>query len=158
MKEEKHFTVVFIIKENKILLGMKKRGFGMGKYNGFGGKIEKSETILEAAERELKEECGIEAIDLKKYGILNFEFETKYDNIMVVHVFKANDYKGEIKESEEMRPEWFNLNEIPYNNMWKDDEYWLPELLKENFFKGSFLFHDDSLIVKYNLDILKEIN
>lgn len=35
----------------EILLGMKKRGFGMGKWNGFGGKIEGDETTEEGARR-----------------------------------------------------------------------------------------------------------
>ena len=37
--------------KNQILLGMKKRGFGSGKWNGFGGKVEPNETIEEAAKR-----------------------------------------------------------------------------------------------------------
>ena len=31
-----------------------------GKWNGFGGKVEAGEDILEAAIREVKEECGID--------------------------------------------------------------------------------------------------
>jgi len=34
---------------------MKKRGFGAGRYNGFGGKVEPGETILQGAQRELQE-------------------------------------------------------------------------------------------------------
>lgn len=34
-----------------VLLGMKKRGFGAGKWNGFGGKVQPGETIEEAARR-----------------------------------------------------------------------------------------------------------
>lgn len=37
--------------KNQILLGMKKRGLGSGKWNGFGGKVEPNETIEEAAKR-----------------------------------------------------------------------------------------------------------
>ena len=37
---------------------MKKRGFGVGKWNGFGGKVEAGETVVEAAAREVTEECG----------------------------------------------------------------------------------------------------
>jgi 8-oxo-dGTP pyrophosphatase MutT (NUDIX family) len=43
----------------QILLGMKKRGFGEGKWNGFGGKKEPAETMAECAQRELREESGV---------------------------------------------------------------------------------------------------
>ncbi|CAN0403706.1 unnamed protein product, partial [Ectocarpus sp. 8 AP-2014] len=46
---------------NEILLGMKKRGFGEGKWNGFGGKVESGESVEEAAKRELMEEAGLTA-------------------------------------------------------------------------------------------------
>ena len=49
--EPKQFTIVFIIQEQNILLGLKKRGIGVGKWNGFGGKVEANETIEDAAKR-----------------------------------------------------------------------------------------------------------
>jgi 8-oxo-dGTP pyrophosphatase MutT (NUDIX family) len=58
-------------------VGLKKRGFGQGKWNGFGGKVEAGETIEAAAARELKEESLVELGDghaLEKRGILNFFF------------------------------------------------------------------------------------
>lgn len=53
MKKRKTYTCVFVIDEKKrsILLGFKKRGLLEGKWNGFGGKVEPGETILEAASR-----------------------------------------------------------------------------------------------------------
>ena len=52
-------TLCLLRKDNKILLAMKKRGFGTGKYNGVGGKIENGETLNEAMIRETKEEIGV---------------------------------------------------------------------------------------------------
>ena len=54
---EKQVTLCLVInrEKKKILFGMKKRGFGVGKYNGFGGKVLSGETIEEAALRELQE-------------------------------------------------------------------------------------------------------
>jgi 8-oxo-dGTP diphosphatase/2-hydroxy-dATP diphosphatase len=150
-KQEKLFTLLFIIKDNRILLGMKKRGFGTGKYNGFGGKVESKEDIVTAAHRELEEEAGIKAIDLQQCGLIRFEFETTYEHIMHVHVFVAYDYSGEITESEEMKPEWFDLDKIPFDNMWKDDPFWFPYLLKGSKFNGSFLFADQSTIVHHTI-------
>jgi 8-oxo-dGTP pyrophosphatase MutT (NUDIX family) len=51
-------TLIRVQEEDRILLAMKKRGFGAGKYNGFGGKVELRETLLEAALREFEEVWG----------------------------------------------------------------------------------------------------
>jgi 8-oxo-dGTP diphosphatase/2-hydroxy-dATP diphosphatase len=47
----KIFTLVLVSKKCGILLGLKKRGFGEGKWNGFGGKIESGESVIQAAIR-----------------------------------------------------------------------------------------------------------
>lgn len=44
-KFTKIFTLMFVVEDNRVLLGFKKRGFGSGKYNGFGGKVELNESI-----------------------------------------------------------------------------------------------------------------
>lgn len=43
----------------EILLGLKKRGFGEGKWNGFGGKVEPGETIPQAAARYYDVHLGV---------------------------------------------------------------------------------------------------
>lgn len=65
---KKLFTLCIIHQHPKILLGMKKRGFGAGRWNGFGGKVSAAETIEDAARREIREEAGIE--------VLNLDFES----------------------------------------------------------------------------------
>ena len=99
MSVRKIFSLVFIRKATEILLGLKKRGLGEGKWNGFGGKVEPGETIVEGAIRELKEECGLHATDLKKIGVLEFEFEGN-EILFEVHVFETYKYCGEVIESE----------------------------------------------------------
>lgn len=129
-------TLCIVHDRSKVLLGMKKRGFGMGKWNGFGGKVNANETILEAAKRELKEEADIFATDLAEMGIIEFEFKGNPE-ILEVHIFKVNEYTGEPKEGEEMKPEWFNIEYIPFDKMWPDDKYWFPVLLDNKKFEGS---------------------
>ncbi len=135
---------------------MKKRGFGAGRWNGFGGKIGKEEKIDDAAKRELLEESGIEAISLEKYGIIDFEFKGDQE-ILQVHIFKVGEYKGDPKESEEMRPQWFNIDEIPFTDMWPDDIYWMPLFLKGKKFKGKFLFEGHDKIIERELVEVKEL-
>jgi len=124
-------TVGIIKANNKILLGMKKRGFGMGKWNGFGGKLEKDETIKEAMKRELLEETGICALELEGVGVLDFAF-TNSDIKPEVHFFKITKWQGTPIEGEEMKPRWFSIDKIPFDSMWPDDRYWLPMLLADS--------------------------
>jgi len=138
-------------RKRRILLGMKKLGFGNGKYNGFGGKIEAGETPEQAALRELGEEVGMHAKEATKVGELTFIFphvpaEKKWDN--VVHIFLAEEWEGKSAESREMRPEWFPFSEIPFQSMWQDDSHWLPLVLKGKKVKGRFVFGEDCESIK----------
>lgn len=120
-----------------MLLGMKKRGFGEGRWNGFGGKVDQGETVEEAARRELKEEVGIEAVDLNPAGVMEFTFEDDTGHLQV-HVFKVTKFSGEPVETEEMRPQWFARDNIPFDQMWPDDRHWFPHLLDGVPFQAHF--------------------
>ena len=144
-------TLCIAHKDKKILLGMKKRGFGEGRWNGFGGKVDSGETIEEAARREIQEEAGIEVIDLEKLGVIDFKFQTTGEEIEV-NIFKSNDFSGEPIETEEMRPAWFSENEIPFSEMWPDDIFWMPFFLSGKKFKGKFIFGEKDMILEKNLE------
>lgn len=136
---KKLLTLCIVHQHPQVLLGMKKRGLGEGLWNGFGGKVEKGESIEDAAKREMQEECGITLGNIEKKGLIHFESHDS-DELLEVHVFKASEFSGEPKETEEMKPEWFHADDIPFDKMWPDDEYWLPELLKGKSFKARFVF------------------
>ena len=59
---------------------------------------------------------------------------------------------GEIIESEEMKPKWFKISEMPHEKMWLDDIYWHPIWLKGQQFKAYFLYEGYTKIIKYNID------
>jgi 8-oxo-dGTP diphosphatase/2-hydroxy-dATP diphosphatase len=147
---KKVLTLCLVRDGSRLLLGMKKRGFGAGRWNGFGGKVEPGEAIEDAACRELEEECGVRAGRIDKRGVLDFIFRGD-PTALEVHVFKAEELSGEPKESEEMRPQWFDLDKIPYEVMWPDDEHWLPLFLEGKKFRGSFVFDGQNVIIAKSL-------
>ena len=139
-------TLCFLVKEDnnekELLLAMKKRGFGENRWNGVGGKFdpEKDKDISNTAIREMKEEIGVTPEEIKKVAILSFYFPYKKDWSQDVHVFFAKNWRGEPKETEEMKPKWFKIKEIPFDKMWPDDKYWLPRVLKGERIKAEFVF------------------
>lgn len=155
---KKRYTLCLVTKENQILLGYKKQGFGQGRWNGFGGKVNEKESIVLAVKRELAEECGLIAKSLEPIGIVNFEFRKNPGRILEVHLFKCDDFNGEVKESDEMRPQWFLSEELPVDEMWDDDKYWLPLFLQGKKFTGYFLFAENDKVIKHELKIVEKLD
>ena len=142
---------------------MKKRGFGVGKWNGFGGKVddEHGEKVIDAAIREIGEETesengqiGVILLpgDLNKVAEIDFRFEQKPEWSQKVHVFLAYNWQGQPNESEEMRPQWYDISEIPYEDMWVDDEYWLPRVLSGEKITALFEFNENQELLGYKID------
>ena len=136
-------NLCIIHKHPKILLGLKKRRFGEGLWNGFGGKVDTDESVESSLIRELKEEVGLEPINMEKRGLLNFEFESG-SAPMEIHLFYMTEFKGEPEETEEMSPQWFHVDKIPFHQMWPEDAYWMPLLLAGKKFKGKFILDKPS--------------
>lgn len=148
---KKILTLCIVHQGNRVLLGMKKRGFGMGRWNGFGGKVEKGETIEETMRRETFEEAGIDVSEAEKVGILEFEFQGNPE-ILETHIFRAEKFVGEPTEGEEMKPQWFGIDKIPFKSMWAADMHWIPLFLEGKKFQGKVLFGKGDVVLEYNLE------
>ena len=133
-------TLCFPVRADQVLLGRKKRGFGAGRWNGFGGKVGPNESIEAATRRELEEECGLTAHALTRVARLEFYFEERAEWDQVVHVYLTRSFSGQATESEEMAPDWFTTGDLPFDEMWEDDRHWLPLVLQGQRIEGRFRF------------------
>ena len=150
-------TLCYIITEGKILLIKKKQGLGVGMYNGAGGKIEEGELPHIAAIRESMEETGVEPIDPMHVGTIAFYYGQEEKIDWLVHVFTATKFKGEPVNTEEADVEWFDIDKIPYDNMWKDDKVWMPLMLEGKKFLAKFWFNKEcSEILKHDMVVVAE--
>ena len=137
-------NLLFVIRDGRILLIHKKRGLGAGNINGPGGKVEPGETVLEGAVREVQEEIGITVSDPEEMGVLYFQFT---DGLSIhCTVFRASEYEGELIETDEAIPEWFAIDEIPFDRMWEDDRVWLPPMIEGRKFDAWFVFEDTRML------------
>lgn len=152
----KELTLLFLKRDNEILLAMKKRGFGEGRWNGVGGKLEPGESIEAAMLREAKEEIGVVPTQYAQVADISFDQYFKGEHaLMHVNVFVATEWSGEPAESEEMKPQWHSVDSLPYDAMWQDDPYWLPLVLEGKKIKASFVMDKDDTIVEHSI---KEIS
>jgi ADP-ribose pyrophosphatase YjhB (NUDIX family) len=138
----KKTTLCLLIKEGEVLLAMKKRGFGVGKWNGVGGKVQDGEDIKTATIREVKEEIGvdIDINNLKRVATIQFSFTDNPTWNNECHIFTAATWQGDPLETEEMRPQWYSIAKLPFESMWVDDPQWLPRVLAGERVEGKFLF------------------
>lgn len=137
-------TLVFVIRDGRILLIDKKTGLGKGKVNGPGGKVEKGESPEDCAVRECHEELGITVSGLQYCGQHKFQFVDGYS--IHVWVYRTDQFEGVPTESVEARPLWVDLDKIPYEQMWEDDEIWLPMMLRGERFAGRWIFDGDRML------------
>lgn len=152
-RPKKTLTLCVLHSGTHVLLGMKKRGFGAGLWNGFGGKVQAGETVEAAARREVREECGIELKECRSRGKLTFEFAGE-EELLEVHLFSSADFRGQPAETDEMRPRWYRFVDVPYGRMWADDRYWLPRVLAGEDVEGRFYFLDQDTLLHYDLRVL----
>lgn len=145
-------TLVYMFHNNQVLLGMKKRGFGQGKWNGPGGKMLPHETATEAGVRETQEEAGMTPILGDELGQIRYHDVVHGD--WTVHVFRTEQFSGQPVESEEMQPKWFSIDQIPYDTMWSGDDQWMPLVMKNQKFSAEMWFDGQGNNTKSDIKIL----
>lgn len=152
-------TLLFLRSGDQILLAMKKRGFGAGKWNGAGGKLEPGETIEQALVRETIEEIGVTPTSWTAVGQLDFvqDADTEDPWHMFVYAYVTDAWEGEPTESDEMMPKWFHIEDIPYADMWGDDEFWLPYVLDGKKVVGEFTFDINDKLLTHDVRIVEQL-
>jgi 8-oxo-dGTP pyrophosphatase MutT (NUDIX family) len=145
----KRTTLCYLIHNGRVLLAMKKRGFGAGKRNGPGGKVEDGETAEDACRRETKEEVGVTIGAMEDRGVVRFEFIEKPEWNTDCSIFVSRDFNGDPVETEEMRPAWYPVDALPLTEMWADDAYWLEGVLRGGRVDATFWFDGKGNVVKH---------
>jgi mutator protein MutT len=155
----KNTTLLFLVKKEDgividICLAMKKRGFGLGRWNGAGGKLDEGEIVEQALVRETQEEIGVKPVHYQKIAEIDFHFRDQSDWDQKCHTYSCDKWEGEPSESEEMKPQWYKVDSIPFDSMWPDDIYWLPKVLENNLVQASFMFAPGDVILEQKIIIV----
>jgi 8-oxo-dGTP diphosphatase len=147
-------TCLCLIRRNlpgggEVLLGLKKSGFGAGKWVGLGGHIEDGEKPEAAAVREVWEESSlvVPADALQHMASIEFVFPVRPSWDQTAEVYVTWAFEGEPAESDEVSPRWFAEDGLPLPLMWDDAKYWLPVVLAGQHVDVTITFADDCATV-----------
>jgi 8-oxo-dGTP diphosphatase len=152
----------FVCDGKRVCLGLRKRvssGLGENLMAGIGGKIGDlpeyvNESPSEAMDREVKEEIEVTVLEKHEVGRVKFIFSHKPPDSQWnqdVIIYLITKWQGEPSETESTRPEWFNIDEIPWDRMWEDNIHWLPLVLADRQVNALFLYSDDNRISDYRV-------
>lgn len=145
-------VLVYLVKGRKVCLGMKKIGYSKGKWNGFGGKVELGGSDEETVAREVEEEAGVKVKPGSLILRADFYYHEQPEN-WTMKVFVCKEWKGEIKESEEMKPEWFDINSLPLQGMWENDAFWVSKVLTgTEIIRGTFWHDEEGRVIKHEFE------
>jgi 8-oxo-dGTP pyrophosphatase MutT (NUDIX family) len=125
---------------------------GVNLIAGIGGKIGDSENIkgeshAEGLIREFREEINVTPLQYTKLGRVRFIWPDKLKWSQDVRIYTIQKWEGEPTETEAIKPTWFSINDLPLNQMWEDNAYWVPPSLKGEKVDMVFLIGNDNKII-----------
>ena len=163
MGKERHREVpasyAVLLKDGKVLLLRRfNTGYEDGRYSLPAGHVAEGESFSQCAIREAKEEIGVEIKKEHQVAELSFFFPHNPAWNQKVHVYFSEVWDGEPSESDEMKPKWFSTKKIPFNQMWPDDIFWLPEVLSGKLVKATFIFGEGDVIQSKDIQIVESFS
>lgn len=75
-----------------------------------GGHVEPGESFVDAVIREMQEETGLTVKEPRLTGVKQFPIK---NGRYLVLLFKAENYEGTLRSSEEGQMEWFRYDQLP---------------------------------------------
>jgi 8-oxo-dGTP diphosphatase len=99
----------------------------IGKYNGLGGKLEANEDVATGMRREIREEAGIECLDLTLRGTISWPGFGKRGEDWFGFLFVVTRFSGTpLERNAEGALKWVAIEDVPTLPLWEGDRHFLP--------------------------------
>lgn len=134
-------NVCFLIDQNQNVLLLKRYFEPMkGLYTGVGGKTNFKEDIYTSCIREIKEETGLTARNLKIRGVIKTVLD---DTSWILFVYTGNEYSGELIECPEGELQWISVKNLHKINLIGFIKELIPAVFESESVIEGTLFHDE---------------
>ena len=101
----------------------------LGKYNGLGGKLEANEDVVAGMRREIREEAGIECLDLSLRGTISWPGFGKGGEDWFGFLFVVTRFSGTpLERNPEGTLAWVKIEAVEELPLWEGDRSFLPLL------------------------------
>ena len=151
-------TLCHIVGPRGLLLKKASRGFGKGKWNGPGGKLDPGENVLAGAKREVYEETGLRTRRLFEHGTIKYFMHGNSRLHTRARIFSTRSFTGTPRSTVEGRVRWFRFDRIPFDEMWDDDRYWIGLMLAGSRFDAEFYYsRDNKRVTRFDLEVARKI-
>ncbi len=99
----------------------------LGKYNGLGGKLDPHEDVLTGMRREIREEAGIDCVEISLRGTINWPGFGRHGEDWLGFLFLITRYEGTpFERNPEGTLEWVDVDRILELPLWEGDRQFLP--------------------------------
>lgn len=139
-------TACYLVKEDKVLLIKFNKKWGQV-YAPIGGKMEYGETPTECVIREFKEETGLELKNPKLKGISYWKDSTEG----IIFIYVAENFDGDLQESEEGRLEWIDIKELDNIKQFDMNTKFTKYVFEDEMFEGKFILDDNAKLLEYKI-------
>ena len=151
--ERKEVTTLCYLEKNEKYLMMhrtkKEHDINKDKYIGLGGHLEHGESPEECVRREILEESGLTAGQLKLRGIITFVID---DADEYTFLYTGDDFSGELKECDEGDLVWIDKEELEKLPIWEGDKIFFRLLKEEHPFFSLKLTYVKDVLTDVSLD------
>lgn len=143
-------TMCYLKRQHQTLMlhrTKKANDINSGKWIGVGGKFEAGESAEECMKREIYEETGFIAHDLKLHGFVMFP-QLYHGEDEGMFVYTCDDFSGQMHECDEGVLQWIDDDVIASLPMWEGDYHFF-DWIKDGRFHSAKIFYQDDHVVEY---------
>ena len=134
-------TLIFLTRGDQVLLiqGAAHKRLWANRYNGLGGHVERGESIISAARRELEEEAGLVVAELALCGVITIDVGA--DAGIGIFVLRGECPEGIPRPSDEGELVWVDRQQLDHLPLVEDLPVLLPKVLDHKPCSPPFAAH-----------------